>query len=58
MVGSVSIPLTFNGFAKPVLRHRIATNFQARAEGLETDDIIDRLLHDIKPPEPEKMARK
>jgi len=30
--------------AKPVLRHRIRTNFTADAEGLSTDDLIDRLL--------------
>ncbi len=30
----------------PVLRHRILTNFQAEAEGISTDDIIDRLLGD------------
>lgn len=41
--------------AKPILRHRIATNFQAQAEGMDTDAIIDRLLADIKPPEPEKL---
>ena len=59
MDGRFSVdPSDIQRIAKPVLRHRIATNFQARAEGLETDDIIDRLLNDIKPPEPEKMARK
>ncbi|RME72524.1 MAG: MoxR family ATPase [Planctomycetota bacterium] len=30
--------------AHPVLRHRIITNFNAEAEGITTDDIIDRLL--------------
>jgi MoxR-like ATPase len=34
--------------AKPVLRHRIVTNFNAEAEGMSTTDIIDRLLHDGK----------
>jgi MoxR-like ATPase len=34
----------------PVLRHRISTNFQAQAEGLKTEDIIERLLSEI--PEP------
>jgi MoxR-like ATPase len=59
MDGRFSVdPSDIQRIAKPVLRHRIATNFQARAEGLETDDIIDRLLNDIQPPEPEKMARK
>jgi MoxR-like ATPase len=30
--------------AKPVLRHRIIRNFRAEAEGIEIDDIIDKLL--------------
>jgi len=30
--------------ARPVLRHRILTNFNAEAEGLSTDDIIGRLI--------------
>ena len=30
--------------AKPVLRHRIIRNFKAEAEGVEIDDIIDKLL--------------
>ena len=42
--------------ALPVLRHRIATNFQAQAEGLDTDAIVLRLLDDLPVPEPEKMA--
>ena len=29
--------------AKPVLRHRMALNFAARAEGVQIDEIIDRL---------------
>lgn len=36
--------------AVPVLRHRLATNFQAQAEGMNTDSIIARLLDEI--PEP------
>jgi MoxR-like ATPase len=30
--------------AKPVLRHRVVLNFQAEAEGVGPDDLIDRLL--------------
>ncbi|MEQ8788496.1 MAG: MoxR family ATPase [Pirellulaceae bacterium] len=37
--------------AVPVLRHRVSTNFQAQAEGMSTEDLIDRLLKEI--PEPE-----
>ena len=29
--------------ARPVLRHRMALNFAARAEGVQIDDVIDRL---------------
>ncbi len=36
--------------AIPVLRHRISTNFQAQAEGFNTEDIIDRLVKEV--PEP------
>jgi MoxR-like ATPase len=36
--------------AIPVLRHRIATNFQAQAEGLEIDEIIRKLIAVV--PEP------
>ncbi|MCG8449433.1 MAG: MoxR family ATPase [Pirellulales bacterium] len=35
----------------PVLRHRVSTNFQAQAEGLTTEDGIDRLLEAIPVPE-------
>lgn len=37
--------------AIPVLRHRISTNFQAQAEGLNNEDLIVKLLDDI--PEPD-----
>jgi MoxR-like ATPase len=36
--------------AKPVLRHRIFTNFNADAEGVDSDQILDKLLHAV--PEP------
>jgi MoxR-like ATPase len=31
--------------AKPVLRHRLITNFNAEADGVKTTDIIDKLLN-------------
>jgi MoxR-like ATPase len=43
--------------AQPVLRHRIATNFQAQAEGLTTEDVIARLLKDIPLPEIPKFSK-
>ena len=36
--------------AKPVLRHRLVANFAAESENISTDDVIERLLHDIKEP--------
>ena len=33
--------------AAPVLRHRIVTNFNAEAEGMKTDDVIDRVLKQV-----------
>ena len=36
--------------AVPVLRHRISTNFQAQAEGMSTEDLINRLVRETPPP--------
>ena len=33
--------------AKPVLRHRVITNFNAESSGITPDDVIDRLLNEI-----------
>jgi MoxR-like ATPase len=42
--------------AIPVLRHRISTNFQAQAEGLTNDDLVNRLVQEIPEPEVAKFA--
>jgi MoxR-like ATPase len=42
--------------AIPVLRHRLSTNFQAQAEGMTTEDVIQRLLKEVKEPEVSKFA--
>ena len=42
--------------AVPVLRHRISTNFQAQAEGLTPEDVIERILEAIPVPEIPKYA--
>ena len=42
--------------AIPVLRHRISTNFQAQAEGLSTEDLVNRLVKEIPEPEVPKYA--
>jgi MoxR-like ATPase len=43
--------------AVPVLRHRISTNFQAQAEGMTTEDVIQRLLQETPEPEIPKFSR-
>jgi len=43
--------------AVPVLRHRIATNFQAQAEGLTSESIVERLLKEIPEPEISKFVK-
>ncbi len=42
--------------AIPVLRHRLSTNFQAQADGMTTEKIIEKLLKDIPEPEVPKFA--
>lgn len=37
--------------AKPVLRHRILTNFNAEADGITSLDIISQLLEKVEPPD-------
>lgn len=34
--------------AKPVLRHRVITNFNAEADGVSTDDVLDKLIKEIR----------
>jgi len=36
--------------ALPVLRHRVIPTFNAEAAGITTDEIVLRLLSEIKPP--------
>ena len=43
--------------AIPVLRHRISTNFQAQAEGITNENIIERLLEVIGEPEVPKYVK-
>jgi len=43
--------------AVPVLRHRISSNFQAQAEGMSNEDIIDHLLETVEPPKIEKFEK-
>ena len=36
--------------AIPVLRHRISANFQAQAEGMTNEDLVNRLIRETPPP--------
>lgn len=38
------------GVAHPVLRHRVLLNFQAEAQQINSDDVIDALLNDVSAP--------
>ncbi len=49
-------PTDLQKIAIPVLRHRIAANFQAQADGMTTDDIIQRLIKDVAIPKPDKLT--
>ncbi|MFH1999809.1 MAG: MoxR family ATPase [Planctomycetota bacterium] len=40
----------------PVLRHRLITNFTAEAEGITTDQIIDRIIEAVPPEENENLS--
>jgi MoxR-like ATPase len=43
--------------AHPVLRHRIMTNFNAEAEGIRPDDIVDRLIERVPADEDDAAPR-
>ncbi len=57
MEGRFSVSLDdVRKIAVPVLRHRISCNFQAQAEGMSTDDVVERLIQVTPAPEIEKFA--
>ena len=41
-------PEHVKSIAAPVLRHRLIANFNAEADGITTDDVIERLLETVK----------
>ena len=58
MDGRFSISLDdIRKIAIPVLRHRVATNFQAQAEGMTNEDVIQKLLVDTPEPKIEKFEK-
>jgi len=44
---SVAAPEDVRAVALPVLRHRILLNFQAEADGIDADQIVNRLLESV-----------
>ena len=44
--------------AHPVLRHRLIANFNAEADGLDSDVLIDRLLEHVKPGHTDSLTQK
>jgi len=46
---SAAAPEDVSAVALPVLRHRVLMNFQAEADGIDADMVIDRLLKDTRP---------
>jgi MoxR-like ATPase len=42
-------PDDIRGVAHPVLRHRLITNYNAEADGVNVDDLIDRLVKAVGP---------
>ncbi len=58
MDGRFSVSLSdIRRIAVPVLRHRIATNFQAQADGLTSEDVVARLVAEIPEPEIPKLVK-
>ena len=53
---SVSID-DIKNVAVPVLRHRVSTNFQAQAEGMTNESIVERLLAELPTPEIPKFEK-
>ncbi len=48
--GNLSVAYSdVQGVARMVLRHRIITNFHAESEGVSADDVVKRLLEEIRP---------
>ncbi len=47
---AVAAPEDIRAIALPVLRHRILLNFQAEADGVDTDQIVGRLLEAVPAP--------
>jgi MoxR-like ATPase len=42
--------------ALPVMRHRVITTFNAEAAGITADEVVNRLLAEVRPPVEEKIT--
>jgi MoxR-like ATPase len=51
-------PADIRAVAHPVLRHRLIPNFNAEADGVDSDQVIDRLLQVIDPDTTDAETRK
>ena len=51
-------PADIKAVAHPVLRHRLIPNFNAEADGVDADQVIDRLLESIDPDTTDSQTRK
>jgi MoxR-like ATPase len=47
------LPEDIRAVAQPVFRHRIITNFQAEADGVSAEDVIEKLIGTTPRPDPE-----
>ena len=55
MDGRFSVAISdLQRIAVPVLRHLVSANFQAQAEGMDTESIVQKLLEEVPPPNAEK----
>ena len=51
-------PQDIAAVAHPVLRHRLIANFNAEAEGVSSDDLIDQLLEITRPDQADSLTQK
>ncbi|MCR9292143.1 MAG: MoxR family ATPase [bacterium] len=57
MDGRFSVAIDdIRAIAVPVLRHRVSTNFQAQAEGLTTEKLVQKLVQEIPEPSVPKFS--
>ena len=45
-----AVAADWRALCAPVFRHRVLTNFHAESERVTSDDLVERLLDDVRPP--------